>query len=305
MSRHVFKFKDDVAFLYTSMFGTIYGRFFLQQYLGITGDDEVGVATLSELMETYAHWDAFVTEAKQKYARVYLFTMFETDDVHPRIVQAMRGFDKVIVPFPYLKEILEGHGIPCESLNFWTSSLIRSAPRVVTKTRDPNRLVFLYNGTNDVRKNVTGLTRLFARAYEGTNHLLVVKTNTDVGLTLTRNVKCITGHLSEEKLAALFNMCDYCITCTRGEGVSLLHIEGAYFGKPIISHDQGVFKDLGVTIVPLPAERVPVSLENVPPYLHEVFYGHWWEVDEERALKVLRTLESTCTQPASNVSRLP
>jgi glycosyltransferase involved in cell wall biosynthesis len=274
------------------MFGKIYGRFFLGQYLGLTGDDTPDTTTLSELIETYDHWETFVRDARQKYEKVQLFTMFETDDVHPHIINCMKHFDKVIVPFDYLKEILERHGITCESLNYWSSDLIRSKPDVIEKKRDPNRLVFLYNGTNDVRKNVTTLTRAFVRACEGTEHVLIVKTNKDDGLTRSKNIKIITERVSNEKLASLFNLCDYCITCTRGEGVSLLHLEGAYFGKPTISHDGGVFRDvkkfIDVPMISVPSEEVAVDLADVPPFLHKVFYGKWWEVNEEELIKVIK-----------------
>jgi hypothetical protein len=274
------------------MFGKIYGRFFLGQYLGLTHDDEVGTTTLSELIETYDHWEAFVRDARQKYEKVQLFTMFETDDVHPHIIDCMKHFDKVIVPFDYLKEILERRGITCESMNYWSSELIRSKPKVIEKKQDPNRLVFLYNGTNDVRKNVTTLTRVFAKACEGTKHTLIVKTNKSDGLTQSKNIKIITERLSIEKLASLFNLCDYCITLTRGEGVSLLHLEGAYFGKATISHDGGVFKDvkkfIKVPMIPVPYKKVPIDLTDVPPFLHKVFYGKWWEVSEDEVIKVIK-----------------
>lgn len=274
------------------MFGKIYGRYFLGQYLGLIHDDEVGTTTLSELIETYDHWETFVRDARQKYEKVQLFTMFETDDVHPYIIECMKHFDKVIVPFDYLKEILESHGITCESLNYWSSELIRSKPKVVEKKRDPEHLVFLYNGTNDVRKNVTTLTKIFAHVSKGTKHTLIVKTNKPDGLTQSENIKIITERLSIKKLASLFNLCDYCITLTRGEGVSLLHLEGAYFGKPTISHGGGVFRDvkkfIDVPIIPLPYREVPVELTNVPLFLHKVFYGKWWEVDEEGAINVIK-----------------
>jgi glycosyltransferase involved in cell wall biosynthesis len=272
------------------MFGRIYGRFFLEKDMGIEDDDEVGTATLSELIETYDHWETFVKDARQKYKKVQLFTMFETDDVHPHIIECMKHFDKVIVPFDYLKKILERHDIPCESMNYWTSELIRSKPKVIEKERDPNRLIFLYNGTNDVRKNVTTLTRVFAKACEGTEHTLIVKTNKDDGLTRSKNIKIITDRLSNEKLTSLFNLCDYCITCTRGEGVGLLHLEGSYFGKPVISHDGGVFGDLNIHLIPLPYREVPIDLTFVPPFLHKVFYGKWWEVDEDGIIKVIKDL---------------
>lgn len=279
------------------MFGQIYGRFFLGQYLGLLRDDTPNTATLSELIETYDHWESFVRDARQKYGKVQLFTMFETDDVHPHIIKCMKHFDKVIVPFDYLKEILERHGVTCESMNYWSSNLIRSKPKVVEKKRDPNRLVFLYNGTNDVRKNVTTLTKLFARVCEGTEHMLIVKTNKDDGLTRSKNIKIIIDRVSNEKLASLFNLCDYCITCTRGEGVSLLHLEGAYFGKPTISHDGGVFRDvkkfIDVPMISVSCREVPIDLTGVPPFLHKVFYGKWWEVDEDHMeqtiLKIIRS----------------
>ena len=278
------------------MFGKICGRFFLEQYLGITEDDEQDTVTLSELLETYNHWEKFTKDARETYKNVYLFTMFETDDVHPDIINSMKHFDKVIVPFDYLKEILQRHGIKCESMNYWTSSLIRSKPKVIKKKIDPDRLVFLYNGTNDIRKNVTTLTKLFAQVCEGTEHTLIVKTDKSDGLTQSKNIKVITDRLSNEKLASLFNLCDYCITCTRGEGVSLLHVEGAYFGKSTISHDQGVFRDvtsfMNTHIIPVPCEKVSINLENVPIFLRKVFYGQWWEINEDGFMDVLKRYTS-------------
>jgi glycosyltransferase involved in cell wall biosynthesis len=265
--------------------------------LGLTGDDERDTVTLSELIETFPMWEHFVIYMRREYKHVILFTMFETNDVHPHIIECMKLFDKVIVPFDYHKEILELHGIPCESMNYWSSELIRSRPKVIDKKRDPDRLVFLYNGTNDIRKNVTTLTRLFARASEGTKNTLIVKTNKPDGLTQSKNIKIITERLSTEKLASLFNLCDYCITLTRGEGVSLLHLEGAYFGKPTISHDGGVFRDvkkfIDVPMIPLPSKEVPIDLTDVPPFLHKVFYGKWWEVDEEETVKVIKDVISS------------
>jgi GDP-mannose 4,6-dehydratase len=284
------------------MFGTIHGRFFLNQYLGLTGDDEKDTVTLSELIETYEMWEPFVRDARRRYARVILFTMFETNDVHPDIIARMKYFDKVVVPFDYLKDILERHGVTCESLNFWTSSLIRSKPPIVPKVRNPEKLIFLYNGTNDYRKNVDTLTRLFAKASEGTDHLLIVNTNRSDGLVQNKNVKVITDHLPNATLATLFNTCDYCITCTRGEGVSLLHLEADYFGKPVISHDQGVFRDIkkfiSVPLIPLPSKEVPVEYAHVPAFLHKVFYGTWWDVDEDGFLNVLNGVQKRVVRVA-------
>jgi len=218
--------------------------------------------------------------------------MFETNDVHPEIVEKMKLFNEVIVPYDYLKDILLKHGVKCKALNYWTSSLIRSKPKVIHKTHDPSKLVFLYNGTNDIRKNVTTLTRIFANVLENTEHILIVKTNKPDNLTITKNIRVITERISNEQLASLFNLCDYCVTCTRGEGVGLLHLEGHYFNKPIISHEQGVFKQLGVDIIPLPSNEVDIDYIHVPKFLKNVFYGKWWDIDENKSIKVIKKIIS-------------
>lgn len=184
------------------------------------------------------------------------------------------------------------HGVKCKALNYWTSSLIRSKPEVIHKTRDPSKLIFLYNGTNDIRKNVTTLTRIFANVLENTEHILIVKTNKPDNLIITKNIRVITERISYEKLASLFNLCDYCVTCTRGEGVGLLHLEGYYFNKPIISHEQGVFKQLGVDIIPLPSNEVDIDYTHVPKFLKNVFYGKWWDIDENNSIKVIKKIIS-------------
>jgi hypothetical protein len=272
------------------MFGKIHGRFFLQQDLGISSDDTPSTFTLSELIETYPHWKKIVEELRKEFKYIKLFTMFETNDVHPDIIDKMKLFDEVIVPYDYLKDILLKHGVKCKALNYWTSSLIRSKPKVIHKTRDPSKLVFLYNGTNDIRKNVTTLTRVFAKVLETTEHILIVKTNKHDNLTITKNIRVITERISDEQLASLFNLCDYCVTCTRGEGVGLLHLEAHYFNKSVISHNQGVFKQLGVDIIPLPSNEVDIDYTHVPDFLKKVFYGKWWEIDENEAIKVIKKI---------------
>ncbi len=274
------------------MFGKTLGGFFLDRDLGIIDDNTPSTVTLSEIIENYPRWQKIVEQLRNEYDTVNLCTMFETNDVHPEIIEKMKLFDKVIVPYDYLKDILLEHGVKCVALNYWTSSLIRSQPKVIHKTRDPSKLIFLYNGTNDVRKNVTTLTRIFANALEGTEHLLIVKTDKPYNLTVNKNIILITERLSNDILASLFNFCDYCVTCTRGEGVGLLHLEAQYFNKPIISHDQGVFKQLGVDIIPLPSSEVDIDYTYVPTFLKKVFYGKWWEIDEKETINIIKKIIS-------------
>ena len=136
-------------------FGKIYGRFFLKQHLDQPDDDTPDIFTISELIETYPMWEEWIHQVRRR--RVQLYTMFETSDVHPDIIEQMKLFDKVIVPFDYLKDILVKHGVNCEATHFYTSPLVAKKPVVVLKRRNPNKIVFLYVGTNDVRKNTVNL----------------------------------------------------------------------------------------------------------------------------------------------------
>lgn len=274
-----------------TMYGKIYGRFFLKQDLGIEDDNTPDTVTISEILETYPLWDGWVSKLTEKNKQ--LFTMFETSDVHPIVIEKMKLFDKVIVPYRYLKNILVKHGINCEALDWYTSPLIRSKPDVKPKVIDKNRIIFLYNGTNDIRKNVTTLTKIFACALENTNHILIVKTNKPDGLTVSKNINIITDRISNETLTSLFNISDYCVTCTRGEGVGLLHLEAQYFNKPILSHDQGVLGELGVDIITLPSTTVRVNHSQVPTFLKNVFHDNWWEVSEVEAVKVIKSIMNT------------
>jgi glycosyltransferase involved in cell wall biosynthesis len=220
-----------------------------------------------------------------------LYTMFETSDVHPDIIQAMRVFEKVFVPLAYLRDILVKRGICAVSLDFYTSDLIRECHPVVPKKLDPKRIVFLYIGTNDERKNVTTLARAFSRI---PGHLLIVKTNKTDGLVPSPNIKYITDRLTNKQLAALYNMCDYVISATRGEGVGLPMLEGNYFGKPIIAHDQGVFQNVKHMVSTkwhvIPSREIPIDLTHVPAFLHKVFHGTWWDVSEESIIETITCL---------------
>ena len=287
--------KPDLPLTWWSQgYGKIHGREFLQGYLEQPDDDTPNTYTLSDIMESYTGWEPGFISRLPPGSTSQLFTMFETSDVHPDIIKEMKKFDRVIVPFEYLREILKSNGVRSQSINYFSSKLIRSRPQVIPKQRDHSRLVFLYVGTNDVRKNVPALVDTFIEFSKGTQHLLIVKTNRPDGLVQSENIKVVTNKAPLEQMAALYNMCDYVISFTHGEGVGMPMLEANYFGKPIISHDQGVFRDIKNFVnVPwhvLPAQEVPIDYTRVPEFLKKVFWGTWWEVDRVKALELLKSI---------------
>jgi glycosyltransferase involved in cell wall biosynthesis len=267
--------------IYDIMFGTIIGRFYLKEDLGFEDDDTPDTVTISELIETFSMWPIWTKQLHHK--KKQLFTMFETSDVHPDIIECMKVFDKVIVPYEYLKDILVKHGIPCEALNTYTSPLIRHTPTVIHKTPNPDRLVFLYVGTNDVRKNLVELANIFKGVLRGTSHKLIVKTNKMDNLPESDNIKYITRRLSYDEMAGLYNICDYVVSFSHGEGVGLPMLEAKYFGRPVISHTGGVLssiKDDSWIVLP----------SNVPDFLKKVFHGTWWDIEKEETLRILNNI---------------
>lgn len=270
-------------------FGKIYGRFFLKQHLDQPDDDTPDLCTISELIETYPMWSQWIQQVPE--SRVQLYTMFETSDVHPDIIENMKHFEKVVVPFDYLKDILVKHGVNCEAVNWYTSPLVTLKPQVVPKKRNPDKIVFLYVGTNDVRKNTINLVNTFTKVLKGTKHVLIMKTNNTEGLVDSPNIKYVTDKISLDELAGLYNICDYVVSFTRGEGVGLPMLEAQYFNKPVIAHDQGVFVHIkDPSWITLPSKEVPINYTEVPDFLNKVFYGTWWEVDYEKAQELIMSL---------------
>ena len=119
-------------------FGKIYGRFFLKQHLDQPDDDTPDLCTISELIETYPMWSQWIQQVPEK--KVQLYTMFETSDVHPDIIEQMKLFERVIVPFDYLKDILVKHGVNCEAVNWYTSPLVTARPATIQKEKIWKRL---------------------------------------------------------------------------------------------------------------------------------------------------------------------
>ena len=273
------------------MFGKVCGRFFLTPELKITDDGEENTFTLSELVETYELWHTWNPPGRKK-----LFTMFETSDIHPDIAQSMQHFDEVWVPFPYLRDILLRAGVQnAHSLNWWKSPLV---PKIRPQVKTNKGLVFLYVGTNDIRKNVAQLVDCFLKSRRN-DDLLILKTNKSDNIPIRKNIKIITNRLSDDELSNLYNDCDYVITFTKGEGVGLPLLEAFDHNKPIIATSAGLLNDtrnfLGPTCnwITLPHEEKIIGVDiinKLPSYLHKVFYGSWFVPKQEEAIEILRNL---------------
>jgi glycosyltransferase involved in cell wall biosynthesis len=92
-------------------------------------------------------------------------------------------------------------------------------------------------------------------------------------------------------MAGLYNICDYVVSFTHGEGVGLPMLEAKYFGKPVISHDGGVLSTLrDDSWIVLPSKEITIDHTNVPEFLQKVFHGTWWQVNDQEALRIINNL---------------
>jgi len=129
------------------------------------------------------------------------------------------------------------------------------------------------------------------KVLEGTKHVLIMKINNINGLIKSPNIKYVTEKISLGELAGLYNMCDYMVSFTRGEGVGLPMLEAQYFNKPVIAHDQGVFVHIkDSSWITLPCKEVSINYTEVPEFLKKVFYGTWWEIDYEKTQELIISL---------------
>ena len=95
-------------------------------------------------------------------------------------------------------------------------------------------------------------------------------------------------------MAGLYNMSDYVISFTHGEGVGLPMLEANYFKKPVICHNSGVLKTIETgSWIHLPCKEVEIDKNNVPSFLQKVFHGTWWEVNEDAATEIISNLCSS------------
>jgi len=275
---------DTCTTFKTVKFGFIYGNHYLMNDLGFTNDNESNLITVSNLLETHVFWDKIISKFPNK--TIQLFTMFETSDVHPDIIEKMKLFDKVIVPFDFQMNILKKHGVNCTCLNWYTSNIIRDFPRIEKKRNKSDRKVFLYVGNEycKIRKNLNKMIDVFGKVLEGTAHLLIVKVISNENLPKHANITYINEKLEKNEIIKLYNSCDYVVSFSRGEGVGLSLLEAEYFKKTLIAPKCGVLKHRKIdNWIELPTKEVPIDL-------NKVFHGCWDEVDEDKALEIIKNI---------------
>ena len=241
-----------------------------------------------------------------------LYITINTTDVHPDIIDCMKkNFSKVIVPFKYMKNILDKHNVNCEYTNWYTCPYLSSLSLVVPKKRNPEEIVFYYNNMNNPATNLENMTKVFDKALKGTKHYLIVRSNYTDNLIKSPNIRYSVQPESTVTCANLYNICDYVVSFSRVVDTARDILEAKYFNKSIIAHDQGSYAEMkDENWITLPSKEVPVSGiipringmdiplcseddPNAEELLKMSYHGNWWEIDCEKAEEIIRKLVKT------------
>ena len=124
------------------------------------------------------------------------------------------------------------------------------------------------------------------------NVLLVVKSGHDTK-RIFNNIDhiSITGWLDDKELKMLYDICDICISPSRGGGFELNALEAASRGIPTLVTNGGCFKDLINYFIPIRLSNKVVQ----PLPGNTVHIGYGYEVDkndlEEKIIDTINRLE--------------
>jgi glycosyltransferase involved in cell wall biosynthesis len=269
----------------------------------LTGPSKL--STFSTTLEWISSWHWTVERVKEndyKDCTLQLYVYFGTSDIHPHSVEFIKkNFDNVIVPFKYMKNILDKHEIKCEYSDWYTIPYLCDNSMVIPKQRNPEEIIFFYNDINNPVTNVINMAKVFSKALKGTKHFLIIRSNHLDNLVKSPNIKCSSERVDITEIIGTYNICDYVVSFSRDTSVYRPILEGKHFNKPIIAHDQGSYAEMkDENWITLPSKEVPVVNYNDGKDTDEnsfefekVFYGNWWEIDYEKAEEIIRKLVKT------------
>ena len=152
-------------------------------------------------------------------------TMFESSKLSDSWLDALAGYDAVIVPSHFCADVFRKSGItaPIHVIPLGISECYRylERPSVFTEARPMTFLAFLDRGER--KGGVTALQAFLHAFGDDPKYKLILKgREPKVGFTLTNpNIEVILRDMSEEELVDLYRRADVLINAHKGEGFGL------------------------------------------------------------------------------------
>lgn len=191
--------------------------------------------------------------------RHIIFTMMETEVVHPDMVGLINLFDECWAPTQWGIDTFRQSGvkIPCLQIPLGVDSIVYRpiegaklpACKLVSTAhagveRVPEEFLFLTVGLPSVRKGFDVLTEAFEKAFGSNEEVALVcavthfnESNTtvfDPCRGMKSKIYVLNGSFDEHGLAKIYSACDAYVAASRGEGWNLPLVEAAACGLPVI-----------------------------------------------------------------------
>jgi glycosyltransferase involved in cell wall biosynthesis len=191
--------------------------------------------------------------------RRIVFTMMETDLVHPDMVNLINRFDECWVPTQWGADAFRRSGVrlPFLQIPLGVDSIVyrpiegAKLPACKLVSTDdagsvqvPEEFIFLTVGLPSIRKGFDVLTEAFEKVFGNNDDVALVCAITHFNETDTTifdqcrpmksKIYVLNGSFDEHAMARIYNACDAYVTASRGEGWNLPLVEASACGLPVI-----------------------------------------------------------------------
>jgi glycosyltransferase involved in cell wall biosynthesis len=191
--------------------------------------------------------------------RRIVFTMMETEVVHPEMVELINRFDECWAPTQWGLDAFRRSGVrvpflqiplgvdsivyrPIEGATLPECKLVSTPYAGLSQV--PDEFLFLTVGLPSVRKGFDVLTEAFEKAFSGNDDVALICAVThfndsdttifDLCRSMKSKIYMLNGSFDEHEMAKIYNACDAYVTASRGEGWNLPLVEASACGLPSI-----------------------------------------------------------------------
>lgn len=238
-------------------------------------------------------------------AKLFWYTMFETEGLPTEWVKPLLSVDQVWVPSEFNKSTFASFGIPEQKIQVMPICIdqhLYSVKQPEVRI-DKNKFSLLAVISNFNRKDIGLLLRSYYQAFSSNDDVsLVIKLppnvnkedfslfisdsvfpDYDIASPELPHVLALSGHISIERMRGLQAAVDVCVSIERGKGWDLPAMESMALGVPVIGIDwsanQMFMTDSNSFLVP-PSERT-VFVDKELVTNPKLYAGHTWSTAYE------------------------
>lgn len=198
-------------------------------------------------------YENVIKHCKSLVTRLELYTVCETETVHPEYGKMFAHFERCAVPSEFCRDVL--------SRQFPNTTFY-----VLPVHIPPRPYVFYHIGNvrDEHRKNFLEILRAFIELnleFPDTRLLVKATCNQDIAIK-HKDVKVINGLLSDENLDAIHDAGDCYVNFSNSEGAGMGAIEAAIRDKPVIITDFGAPKEYVKTPYTIECEKQEIQHDD-------------------------------------------